>query len=134
MISVACVGECMVELGLPRDPGGPARVGFAGDTANVAIYLKREAPAVAVAYVTAVGDEALSDRMVDFLAGHDLDVTLIERRSGRAPGLYAISVDAAGERSFTYWREASAARTLFQPPCVVTPGRLAGFALISTSA
>jgi 2-dehydro-3-deoxygluconokinase len=133
MISVACVGECMVELGLPREPGGPARVGFAGDTANVVIYLKREAPAITVAYVTAVGTDALSRQMVEFLAGHDLDVSLVERREDRAPGLYAISVDAAGERSFTYWRETSAARTLFAPPCVVTPDRLAGFSLVYLS-
>ena len=62
MRSVACIGECMVELSLPREPGGPARVGFAGDTANAAIYLKRSAPAVEVAYVTAVGTDALSER------------------------------------------------------------------------
>ena len=43
---VACIGECMVELSLPREPGGAARVGFAGDTANAAIYLKRSAPEV----------------------------------------------------------------------------------------
>lgn len=133
MTGVACIGECMVELGLPRDPEGPARVGFAGDSANVAIYLKREAPDLEVAYVTAVGDDALSKRMVEFLAGHHLDVTLVERREGRAPGLYAISLDAAGERSFTYWRETSAARTLFLPPCAVTPNRLAGFGLIYLS-
>ena len=58
---------------------------------------------------------------------------LVERRPDRVPGLYAISVDAAGERSFTYWRDASAARTLFQPPAEVTPDRLAGFALIYLS-
>ena len=40
--------------------------------------------------------------------------------AGKAPGLYAISLDAKGERSFTYWREASAARTLFEPAEVVT--------------
>lgn len=133
MSSVACIGECMVELSLPREPGGPARVGFAGDTANVAIYLKRSAPEVEVAFVTAVGTDALSEGMVGFLAGHDLDTTLIERREGRAPGLYAINLDASGERSFTYWRDTSAARTLFVTPCDVTPERLAGFGLIYLS-
>lgn len=133
MSAVACIGECMVELSLPAAPGGPARVGFAGDTANVAIYLKREAPQVEVAYVTAVGVDALSQGMVAFLAGHDLDTALIERRADRAPGLYAISLDAAGERSFTYWRDSSAARTLFVAPCEVTPESLAGFGLIYLS-
>ena len=86
-----------------------------------------------VAYVTAVGTDALSDGMVDFLAGHGLDVGLIERRPDRAPGLYAISLDAAGERSFTYWRDTSAARTLFVHPGAVTPGLLSGYGLVYLS-
>jgi 2-dehydro-3-deoxygluconokinase len=134
MSRVACVGECMVELGLPRPGETAARLGFAGDTANAAIYLKRAAgAAVAASYVTAVGTDALSDGMVDFLGRHGLETDLIERRPDRAPGLYAISLDAAGERSFTYWREASAARTLFEAPCTVTPERMAGFDLIYLS-
>ena len=40
---VASIGECMVELTLPREGEG-SRVGFAGDTLNAAIYLKRQAP------------------------------------------------------------------------------------------
>jgi 2-dehydro-3-deoxygluconokinase len=140
MIRVACVGECMVELSLPAGDGDaaraplPARLGFAGDAANVAIYLKRRAgAAMEVAFVSAVGDDALSRRMLAFLAAEGLDTGLVERREGRAPGLYAIALDARGERSFTYWREASAARTLFAPPCEVTPDRLRGFDLIYLS-
>lgn len=134
MTRVACIGECMVELGLPRDITGAARIGFAGDAANVAIYLKRVAGAeTAVSFVTAVGTDAISERMVAFFAEHGLATDLVERRADRAPGLYAISLDAAGERSFTYWREASAARTLFQAPCAVTPERMAGFDLIYLS-
>jgi len=131
---VACIGECMVELTLPRDEAGATRVGFAGDTANTAIYLKRAAPEAEVAYVTALGRDALSERMLGFFAAEGLDTGLVERRDDRAPGLYAISVDAAGERSFTYWRDASAARTLFLPPCAVRPERLADFELVYLSA
>lgn len=130
---IACIGECMVELTLPRDSGGETRVGFAGDTFNAAVYLKRAAPEIEVAYVTAVGTDALSDRMVAAFAAEDLDTGLLERRADRAPGLYAISVDAKGERSFTYWRDSAAARTLFLPPTHVTPDRLAGFDLIYLS-
>jgi 2-dehydro-3-deoxygluconokinase len=136
MIRVASVGECMVELSLPPadDPAAAARVAFAGDTANAAVYLRRAgAGAVEVAYVTALGDDALSDRMAAFLAAEGLRTDLIERRPGRAPGLYAISLDAAGERSFTYWRDASAARSLFAPPCRVTPEALAAFDLVYLS-
>ncbi len=39
----------------------------------------------------------------------------------------------AGERSFTYWRSVSAARTLFLPPCRVTPASLSDFGLIYLS-
>ncbi len=134
MIRVACIGECMVELTLPRGASDTGRIGFAGDTFNAAVYLHRAAgPEVAVAYVTALGDDALSGRMLDFFAAEGLETDLVERRTGRAPGLYAIDVDAAGERSFTYWRETSAARTLFEPPATVTPERLADFALIYLS-
>ena len=37
----------------------------------------------------------------------------IEMANGGTPGLYAITTDDAGERSFTYWRSDSAARKLF---------------------
>jgi 2-dehydro-3-deoxygluconokinase len=129
---IACIGECMVELTLPRGRQG-ARVGFAGDTLNTAVYLKRSAPEIEVAYVTAVGTDALSERMLAFFADEGLDTSLIERRADSVPGLYAIAVDAAGERSFTYWRDSSAARTLFLPPAHVTPERLAGFDLLYLS-
>jgi 2-dehydro-3-deoxygluconokinase len=130
---VACIGECMVELTLPRDEADAGRIGFAGDTLNAAVYLKRSAPGIEVAYVTALGTDPLSERMLGFFAAEGLDTGLIERRPDRAPGLYAISLDARGERSFTYWRDSSAARTLFAPPAAVTPDRLAGFDLIYLS-
>ena len=51
-IKVACIGEAMVELALDRERADVANVGFAGDTLNTAIYLKRGAPALDVCYVT----------------------------------------------------------------------------------
>ena len=130
---VACIGECMVELTLPREDGADGRVGFAGDTLNVAVYLKRSAPEIEVAYVTALGSDPLSARMLGFFAREGLDTGLVERRADRVPGLYAISLDERGERSFTYWRDSSAARTLFLPPADVTPERLADFDLVYLS-
>lgn len=133
MARIACIGECMVELTLPREEGAGSRVAFAGDTLNAAVYLKRSAPEAEVAYVTAVGTDSLSDRMVGFFASEGLDTHLVERRDDRVPGLYAISLDAAGERSFTYWRDTSAARTLFLPPASVTPEALADFDFVYLS-
>lgn len=129
--SVACIGECMVELGLPRDSA--PRVDFAGDTFNTAVYLRRSAPDVAVSYVTALGVDPLSERMLACFAAEGLGTDFVERRPERVPGLYAITTDAAGERSFTYWRDTSAARTLFLPPATVMPAALAGFGLIYLS-
>jgi 2-dehydro-3-deoxygluconokinase len=118
----------MIELSLP-EAGAPC-VGIAGDTYNTAVYLKRSAPAIEVAYVTALGTDPLSERILAAFRAEGIASGLIERRPDRVPGLYAISTDAAGERSFTYWRNQSAARTLFDPAEVVTPGALEGFDLV----
>jgi 2-dehydro-3-deoxygluconokinase len=127
VVRIACVGECMVELTLPAADGSGSRVGFAGDTFNAAVYLKRSAPEFEVAYVTALGTDPLSERMLGAFEAEGLATGLIERRADRVPGLYAISLDEKGERSFTYWRDSSAARTLFLAPATVTPERLAEF-------
>jgi len=108
---IACIGECMIELSRLDLAGGTARIGFAGDTANTAIYLSRLG--AGVAYLTNVGTDALSDEMLVQLAAEGVDCTLVGRHPQRLPGLYAIETDARGERSFRYWRSDSAARTLF---------------------
>lgn len=133
MTRVACIGECMVEVAMPRPDAPAGRVDFAGDTFNTAVYLKRAAASADVAYVTAVGIDPVSDRMVEAFAAEGLATHLIERRADRTPGLYAITLDAAGERSFTYWRDRSAARTLFQPPAEITPRDLRDFDLVYLS-
>ena len=131
MTRVACVGECMIELSLPE--GAAPGVSFAGDAYNAAVYIKRSAPAIDVAFVTALGTDTLSDRMVATFRGEGIVSDLIERRADRVPGLYAISTDAAGERSFTYWRGQAAARTLFDPAVAVPPAALADFDLVYIS-
>ena len=108
---VAAIGEAMIELSMDGDT---AQVGVAGDTLNTAIYLKRSAPNIAVDYVTCLGDDAFSDRIHSFIKEQGIGTTAIERLEGQAPGLYAISTTADGERSFAYWRSASAARHMFE--------------------
>jgi 2-dehydro-3-deoxygluconokinase len=107
----ACIGECMIELAGLDFTGGTARIGFAGDTANTATYLARLG--VPTAYLTNVGQDTLSDAMLARLAAEGIDTSLAGRHPDRLPGLYAIETDARGERSFRYWRDSSAARTLF---------------------
>lgn len=109
---IACIGECMIELSQIDLNGGQAHVGFAGDTLNTAVYLSRLMPG-SVSYLTNLGTDAFSGRMLTTFQAEGIDCTQIGRHDSRLPGIYAIEVDPAGERSFRYWREASAARTLF---------------------
>ena len=111
-MKVAAIGEAMIELSMDGDH---AAVGVAGDTLNTAIYLKRTAPAIQVDYVTRLGQEPFSRKIRDFIAAQRVVVVdAIEYDVNGTPGLYAITTDAGGERSFTYWRNQSAARKMFQ--------------------
>jgi len=109
---ILCIGECMVELA-PTDDG-TYRQGFAGDTFNMAWYLRRLLPTDwKVDYLTAVGDDAMSGRMLEFMRQSGITTDHVAVRAGGTPGLYLISVQD-GERSFSYWRGQSAARSLAQ--------------------
>lgn len=113
---VAAVGECMAELRLRAGAGGhagaalDAAIGFGGDTLNFAIYMARQG--VAVDYVTALGDDPLSDWMLAAWRKERVGCDFVRRQTGAATGLYLINVDAAGERSFHYWRAGSPASRL----------------------
>lgn len=110
MTRVLCIGECMVELA-PAE-GELFAMGFAGDTFNTAWYLRRLLPAsVQVDYLSAVGEDAISTRMLAFMSGEGLGTGHIARIPGRSVGLYMIQLQD-GERSFSYWRSTSAARCL----------------------
>jgi 2-dehydro-3-deoxygluconokinase len=113
---VVAIGECMIELSDLESPDGRVRLGFAGDTCNTAIYLSRllgpHGPSVT--YATALGQDSLSSRMIHTLCEEGLKTDVIARLPDKLPGLYAIEIDAHGERSFRYWREASAARSMFE--------------------
>ncbi len=116
---VLCIGEAMLELSLNDHDNAVgtnnANVNFAGDTLNTAIYLRRLGNAgTHIAFCTVVGQDALSTRLIDFIRAENLIVDSIQRTSERTIGLYAINTDRQGERSFTYWRNQSAARLLFQ--------------------
>ena len=107
---IACIGEAMLELSVQ---GNSAEMAVAGDTLNTAIYLKRNAPDCQVDYISRLGNCSFSHRIRDFISAQNVGVEAIEMRADETPGLYAITTSDAGERSFTYWRSASAARTLF---------------------
>lgn len=91
---------------------GLFRQGFAGDTFNAAWHARRELPAdCAVSYFTAVGDDKSSERMLAFMQHEGIETGNIRRIVGKSPGLYTIDLEN-GERSFSYWRDTSAARGL----------------------
>ncbi|SEQ38313.1 2-dehydro-3-deoxygluconokinase [Loktanella sp. DSM 29012] len=119
MTRTVCIGECMIEMA-PTDTEGAFRMGFAGDTMNTAWYLRRLLGADhQVDYLTAIGTDSASQQMSAFLQQAGLGVDSILRRSDRTVGLYVIRLDN-GERSFSYWRGQSAARTLAQDKAALT--------------
>jgi len=108
--SIVGVGEAMVEFA----PVGENlyRRGFAGDTLNTCWHLAQLLGERArVGYATRVGRDAFSDQLVAFIAANGLDAQHVQRDPERSIGLYVISL-AGAERSFSYWRETSAARRL----------------------
>lgn len=110
MTRFLAIGECMVELA----ETGPStyRRGFAGDTFNTAWYARKLLPADwSVGYASGIGTDAVSGEMVDFIAAQGIETDALRRVEGRTVGLYMISLKD-GERSFSYWRNQSAARLL----------------------
>ncbi len=109
---ILCVGEAMAEI---RGQGDGFAVGFAGDTFNTAVYAKRRMGAAGrVSYLTRLGCEALSEGFLRLARAEGIGVEAVARDGARNIGIYAVETDAAGERSFAYWRGQSAARMLFQ--------------------
>lgn len=109
---MAAIGECMVELS-PR-PGGLFGLGFGGDTLNTAVYLARLG--VDVEYLTALGDDPFSARMLATWEAEGVGTRFVPRLARRLPGLYLIEIDSTGDRRFHYWRDRAPARELFALP------------------
>ena len=133
MKKIACIGEVMVEL----SPAGSNtfRIDVAGDTYNTAVYLRRALPGshAEIGYVTALGRDEMSEWILASLEKENLSTRHIELRSGKTPGLYMIDVDSTGERTFSYWRSDSAARTLFLYPAAVLPETLEEYDIVYAS-
>lgn len=89
-------------------------MGYGGDTLNTAIHMARAG--IDTAYLTALGSDPMSRSLKANWAAEGLDITFVLDHPSRSTGLYAISTDAVGERSFTYWRDSSAAREMFTLP------------------
>jgi len=110
---VAFLGECMIEFSRAKD--GLYRQSCAGDTFNSAAYMARQfSPDIAVSYITGLGEDIWSQRIRDTLKAENIDDDGVITVAGKSPGLYVIENDSTGERFFQYWRNDSAAKTMFK--------------------
>ena len=111
-MKILSVGECMAEFS-PDEKLGKFNLGFAGDTFNTAWYIANNHADVNSAYFSKVGDDELSDQMLKFMSDNQVDTRYITTVAGSTIGLYLISL-VNGERTFSYWRNKSAATFLGQ--------------------
>ena len=111
-MKILSIGECMAEFS-PDEQLGKFNLGFAGDTFNTAWYIANNHADVNSAYFSKVGDDELSDQMLKFMSDNQVDTTYIKTVAGATIGLYLISL-VDGERTFSYWRNKSAATFLGQ--------------------
>ncbi|MEP0944215.1 MAG: sugar kinase [Rhizobiaceae bacterium] len=112
-LNLLAIGEVMAEL--RRGATSGFAVGFAGDTYNTAVYCARElgTPSANIGYFTRVGTDPLSTDLIAMARDEELDISHIAQDREKLIGIYAVSTDETGERSFSYWRDNSAARQLF---------------------
>ena len=113
---IVTIGEGMVEIS--GGIGAQARIGHGGDVLNLTIGLARLGYKPAV--LTALGMDPWSDAVAQIWADEGVDIKLVARHPSRVAGMYGVTVDATGERSFTYWRSDSAARDMFALPEIET--------------
>jgi 2-dehydro-3-deoxygluconokinase len=118
MKNVYVFGECMIELRVDKtlnslENGTSPKIlkqSFAGDVLNSAIYLKRTFPEINTHFVSVLGSDKFSADMLDFFKQEHIGCDLVFQTESKIPGLYAIETDGSGERTFSYWRENSAAK------------------------
>ena len=111
---IVSIGECMLELS--GKGGEDWRMGFAGDTLNTLWALRALTGTERTTnYISAFGDDPFSRDQIGFLHANGIGISESLIIPGARPGLYAITLNGA-ERSFTYWRNDSAARQLASDP------------------
>ena len=110
MTRLIAIGECMVELA--HLDGKTLTIGFAGDSSNVMVYLRRWAPQLEVSFLSALGDDPYSRQILAFWKESGIRTNHVEILPGELPGLSIIQNETNGERNFYYWRAQSAYRKL----------------------
>ncbi|MFB9290682.1 sugar kinase [Pseudoduganella plicata] len=102
------IGECMVEFHstAPLAEATQFRKGYGGDVLNALVAAARQG--CRTAFVTRVGDDPFGAGLLSAWRDEGIDTSQAPLVPGEN-GVYFISVDAQGERSFTYRRAGSAA-------------------------
>lgn len=108
--SIVFVGEAMLEERVNAD--GKVLRHYGGDTLNSAIHMVRLGSKVA--FASALGPDSESAMLRRRWASEGMDSSLLLDHPHRKVGRYAIALDQAGERTFSYDRAESAARALFE--------------------
>ncbi|WP_066016572.1 sugar kinase [Endozoicomonas atrinae] len=106
---IAFIGEPMLELSKKNNA---YHLDIAGDTYNTAVYFRRylHNNKLSVSYTTGLGLDTHSHTIRAVLTEENINTETIAKIPGKNPGLYMISTNEQGERSFSYWRGDSAAR------------------------
>jgi 2-dehydro-3-deoxygluconokinase len=105
---VLVLGEVLIELSspVPLLEARDVTLSVSGDAMNAAAAAA--AAGAHAALVTAVSDDALGERIVQFAHEHGVDTTWVQRRP-EPNGIYFAAADRGGTREFVYARRGSAA-------------------------
>jgi len=106
------IGECMLEL--RTDKNNCLVKSYAGDTYNTSIYAKRYFPESNIQYLSCVGKDSFSEEMLSVWQSAGINADYVQTSPDKNIGIYSITTDDEGERSFSYWRDGSAATQLMQ--------------------
>ena len=111
-IKLLSIGEVMAEIRF--SPVGTFGQSFAGDSYNTCVYAAREiGQRGSVVYITRVGVDPLSHSFIKQIDEQGVDISQVASDPNHNIGIYSVSTDDSGERSFHYWRSNSAARRMF---------------------
>jgi fructokinase len=111
LLDVVCMGETLVDF-LPAESGRRVREVSAwspcigGSLANVSVGLARLGARSGL--VSVLGGDEFGHLLRERLAAEGVDVSHLRQTNEARTGLVFISLDARGERSFTYFRTRSA--------------------------
>ena len=106
---IAVLGEAMLEL--KSLDNGLYEMGVAGDVYNSAAMMAQLG--ADVSFVSSAGTGQHAERLLRAFKDNKVNCATVLPVEQKNPGLYLIKNSESGERSFSYWRNDSAAKTLF---------------------